>query len=130
MGTDIVTAIEYQEPDSDCWAFIAEVAIERDYLLFAIIAGVRNSFDVKPIVVERRGHPDDMSPDTKYVMDGSDQSKTWLVMSEVLEVIEMYKGLGLSLGRGCNLMSISIISHIMWDCEINGNTSRLVIAFN
>ena len=54
MGTDILGFLEYQQPHNrgyDCWA--SKIALPRDYLWFALLAGVRNSFGVTPDVAPR-----------------------------------------------------------------------------
>lgn len=81
MGTDIRTFIEYRSSSDEIWRTHSEVFPERDYRLFAAIAGVRRDED-SPVLFEPRGFPADASafaqrayyahivPDQEFVHDG------------------------------------------------------------
>jgi hypothetical protein len=69
MGCDIHAYIEYVNGtnhvgEKDYWGFGKRTRIWRDYWLFALMAGVRNYWDVKP-VAEPRGVPKDTSYDVR-----------------------------------------------------------------
>ncbi len=59
----------------------------RNYELFAILAGVRNGYGIKPIV-ERRGLPDDLSNEVSSTADhwiDDGHSHSWLTLKELVE---------------------------------------------
>jgi len=131
MGGDIVLAIEYSDDDNR-WRFLAEVSIPRDYLLFAVICGARNAYDGVEPVAELKGHPDNLAPATKYVMDGGDVNETWLSYVEWLTVMQQYKEHAERLERGGYFMQVGIVGRIMLDAEHHNmlTITRVVIAFN
>lgn len=60
---------------------------DRNYLLFAILADVRNHYDIHPIALPK-GLPDDVSPEVKNRSDieGEDaHTRSWLTLKELLE---------------------------------------------
>lgn len=66
MGCDIHCYVEYKYKAIDHWnSFGSEIRLDRNYTLFAKLAGVRNYGKVKP-VAERRGMPDDASYEARY----------------------------------------------------------------
>jgi len=60
---------------------------ERDYSLFAVLAGVRDYSDSgNPVIAEPRGLPNDVSPQTKAESDGWDgdgHTHSWLTLLEL-----------------------------------------------
>ena len=60
MGADIYAFIEYRSSSADIWRTYSEVFLERDYDVFAALAGFRAAED-KTIVFEPRGFPEDAS---------------------------------------------------------------------
>ena len=60
MGADIYAFIEYRSSSADIWRTYSEVFLERDYDLFAALAGFRAAED-KTTVFEPRGFPEDAS---------------------------------------------------------------------
>jgi hypothetical protein len=59
MGTDIHAVFEAKI--NDRWQVIeSEYEEDRDYVLFALLAGVRNYYSIEPIAANR-GIPDDLS---------------------------------------------------------------------
>jgi len=62
--------------------------INRDYILFSVLADVRNgSEDKTPFIDEARGLPEDVTPEVKEQSEsmGEDgHSHSWLLLSEVL----------------------------------------------
>ncbi|MEO8379856.1 MAG: hypothetical protein ABI779_09360 [Acidobacteriota bacterium] len=82
MGTDIHAFIEYRLASDDIWRTYGEVFLEREYGLFAAIAGVCATEDTTTLF-EPRGFPADASafaqrayyahivPDKEFVHDGS-----------------------------------------------------------
>lgn len=75
MGCDIHGYIEYQpySHKPETWYLFAHPFLRRDYALFSLLAGVRNSQEVKPIA-EPRGFPENADLETReaYNEDGSD----------------------------------------------------------
>src|SRR2546423_12916412 len=81
MGADIYAFIEYRSSSADIWRTYSEVFLERDYDVFAALAGVRAAED-KTTVFEPRGFPEDASafaqlayyvhivPDEEFVANG------------------------------------------------------------
>ena len=63
MGCDIHVHLEISSSSGQRWRTFSEVDIDRDYTLFAVLAGVRNS-SINPIDhIEPKGLPDDPSWD-------------------------------------------------------------------
>lgn len=63
-----------------------EMYSTRNYVLFAILASVRNYFDIQPISIPR-GLPRDVTPEIKKLSDyeGADgHSHSWLLLDEIL----------------------------------------------
>lgn len=84
-----------KNPESKYYAKAAEVTwyADRNYEAFAILAGVRNRFDITPIS-EPRGLPSDMSDAVRSLTsydseDGEvglgDHSQSWLTVQEILD---------------------------------------------
>jgi hypothetical protein len=81
VGTDIHAFIEYHSASDGIWRAHSEVFLEREYRLFAAIAGVRDTEDTTPLF-EPRGFPADASafaqrayyvhiePDQEFVHSG------------------------------------------------------------
>jgi len=75
MGCDIHCYIEYKRKDWNSWSpFGGCINPGRNYRLFAALAGVRNAYDILP-VVEPRGYPTDAaymaeSDNWLFVRDG------------------------------------------------------------
>ena len=96
MGCDIDLYVEMREADGS-WRVVPSHTdkdgrvvlwwdIGRCYYCFALLAGVRNSWDLEPIVPPR-GLPDDASPEVKekarlYEEDAHNHS--WLTLPEML----------------------------------------------
>lgn len=60
---------------------------DRNYLLFAILANVRNRYNVQPISAPK-GLPDDVSPEVKNQSDeenGDAHTRSWLTLKELIE---------------------------------------------
>lgn len=94
MGTDI--RVVYEKFENDQWAAIdvyPEYDFSRNYLLFAVLADVRNGLGfggvpthepIEPIDYPR-GLPEDyVNPDDHENWDG-DHSVSWLMLSEILD---------------------------------------------
>lgn len=61
--------------------------VERNYLLFAILANVRNDYNIQPIS-QPKGLPEDVSPEVKNQSDeenGDAHTRSWLTLKELLE---------------------------------------------
>ncbi len=106
MGTDIHVYIEQKtikndnplmtewisvdEWINDSYFEIMEVRkrywTDRNYLLFAILANVRNHYNIQPISLPK-GLPDDVSPEVKNQSDEENYAHTrsWLTLKELLE---------------------------------------------
>ncbi len=93
MGCDIHATIERrvyldedrtEHPD---WENAGDPLIGRNYELFAVLAGVRNSYGIKPIA-EPRGVPDDASTIVDAWKDywkGDGHNHSWLSLKELKE---------------------------------------------
>lgn len=60
---------------------------DRNYLLFAILANVRNRYNIQPISLPK-GLPYDVSPELKKQSDeenGDAHTRSWLTLKELLE---------------------------------------------
>ncbi|WP_052350317.1 hypothetical protein [Paenibacillus gorillae] len=107
MGTDIHVYIEQKtikndnplmtewnsidEWSNDPYFEVTEVRkkywTDRNYLLFAILANVRNRYNIQPISLPK-GLPDDVSPKVKIRSDeenGDAHTRSWLNLKELLE---------------------------------------------
>lgn len=80
MGTDIGGRVEVQRSD-DTWVD-SGLSFEdgRNYLMYAVLAGVQNRTGLQPID-EPRGLPDDLRTKAHY----GDHSCSWLYLPEVAE---------------------------------------------
>lgn len=90
MGTDLHMVVEAMdrnyETGRDEWQCVIGREgsyCERDYILFSVLAGVRQE-DVEPIALPR-GLPEDLSQAArKELEDTADHSHSWLTLAEVL----------------------------------------------
>ena len=87
MGCDIHAMIEKKEKDYDWWINAGDPEIGRDYLIFAVLANVRN-YDNVPYISAPRGVPSNAcSPyrawSQKMGVDG--HSHSWLLLRELKE---------------------------------------------
>lgn len=60
---------------------------DRNYLLFAVLANVRNLYNIQPISLPK-GLPDDASPEVKNQSDeenGDAHTRSWLTLKELLQ---------------------------------------------
>lgn len=90
MGTDIHMAIEVLNHNYDTKRDEWRLAIrregafgERNYILFGILAGVRQEDGITPIA-EPRGLPEDSDPETIKEAQSGDHSFSWVTLAEVL----------------------------------------------
>ena len=86
MGCDIHTVVEIKKENT--WVGLEECPKEfdeRNYALFAFLAGVRNRFNTKGF--EPKGFPDDMSEKSrqKFLDDCDLHSKSYLTLKELDE---------------------------------------------
>lgn len=87
MGCDIHAHSELKINGK--WHHMSELDIDRNYMLFTKMAGVRN-YDAEIPISEARGIPKDVSELTKFLCDdyGSDgHSHSWLSSKEIKELI-------------------------------------------
>ena len=88
MGCDIHLHIEVKINNE--WRHWATPSIDRDYKLFAKMAGVRNCYEVEPIA-EPKGMPTDCSFTTGFEHDrwGVDgHSHSWFGIEEIKQLAE------------------------------------------
>ncbi|WP_139997451.1 hypothetical protein [Paenibacillus paridis] len=109
MGTDIHVYIEQRiNKDQTEWISVDEwlytpylggVGVQkhlwedRNYLLFAILADVRNRYNIHPISLPK-GLPDNASPEVKNQSDIENEdahTRSWLTLKELLEYDWMQK---------------------------------------
>jgi len=87
MGCDIHAHFEIKLNGK--WEHYSQPRIQRWYMLFTRIAGVRNHPDTTPISLPK-GLPDDLSITTKFCADywnGNGHSHTWLNANEIRELM-------------------------------------------
>lgn len=109
MGTDIHAAIEYRESTTHPWmaaiwpnkwhgkysdepATTPQFRLDRDYSMFAILAGVRNGQgfagcdlgDGFTPISQPKGVPDDISEEAAGVLS-NEHTPTWISLREILE---------------------------------------------
>lgn len=100
MGCDIHASLEYLKDCnwSDMNLYIRNDELvdydftSRSYILFAILAGVRNDYNLKPIS-KPKGFPEDASKETKESYDewlGDAHSASWLTLKELKNNISNY----------------------------------------
>lgn len=78
------------------WVALGHPRVNRNYELFALLAGVRNYENIAPIS-EPRGLPEDASEAARfdYEYDGPDaHSASWIGADEIVRVVEYAKGKG------------------------------------
>lgn len=91
MGCDIHLHIEVKLNGK--WEHWANPGVERSYMLFAKMAGVRNNWDIKPLS-EPKGLPSDLTTVTQFIADydGPDgHSHSWLNAKEIEALGEFTK---------------------------------------
>lgn len=87
MGCDIHAFVEYSK-DGKHWQYFCQPNVGRWYLLFSVMAGVRNYDNLTPIV-EPRGLPDDTTHWTKsdYAdLEADAHTPSWLSTAEMQAV--------------------------------------------
>lgn len=88
MGCDIHLHTEIKVDGK--WHHYSQPRVQRDYVLFFKLAGVRGPFDGVNPIAEPRGVPNDLSFTTKFDVDymGDDgHSHSWLTGDELAEVV-------------------------------------------
>jgi len=106
MGTDIHAGIEYKEngkwnalmfPNKRKWEdqpeYAAELDIDRNYDLFAILADVRNGYGFGGVetgsgfkyIAKDRGLPDDISDEARDTACTGDHTGHWVSLKEILD---------------------------------------------
>lgn len=89
MGCDIHATIE-ERPHGSWWGKCKDYNIDRSYILFAMLADVRNGYGVTAIA-EPRGVPEDASFEFKEEVeewDSDAHTKSWLTFRELREYAE------------------------------------------
>lgn len=89
MGTDIHAHVEILVDDD--WLYYGKMTIDRNYTLFARLAGVRNYYSVESMITKPRGLPEDVTWTTelmKCAWQGSEHNTTWITSQEYKEVSE------------------------------------------
>lgn len=89
MGADAHVAVEYKRFDKmwDCWAL--RLPTSRDYILFGLLAGVRNKTSES---YTPRGIPTDASPEVRKWLEDSDfHSHSWMTPFEFYNVCLLYE---------------------------------------
>jgi len=90
MGCDI--HFHQEVKINGTWHHYRELSIERNYRLFALMAGVRNYGKVEP-VAEAKGLPEDITFLTRYSYErwkDDYHHATWLDAEEIKEIIQKY----------------------------------------
>ena len=89
MGCDIHGWVEVKKDYLDWWDGVIRIdrLVERNYVMFACLANVRNYDEVKPIS-DPRGIPSDVSDEAKKDIEGwgeDGHSHSWLTWKEIKE---------------------------------------------
>ncbi len=82
-----VTADTWEKSGNDYWVS-SEFYEDRNYFLFAILADVRNGYDIEPLS-QPKGIPEDSCYPIKYIVDqwsGDGHSHSYFTLKELLEV--------------------------------------------
>lgn len=119
MGCDIHLHIEVKIAGE--WRHWAAPGIDRDYMLFAKMAGVRNHWRIKPIA-EPKGMPDNLTfvTDFECKREGLDgHSHSWLDIHEI-EQLAKYVEETLKEEQGGSWLSIE--HHILKGSYLCGNS--------
>lgn len=88
MGCDIHMHIEIKV--DDVWHHYSSPNVQRDYVMFALLANVRNNGNIVPYA-NARGLPDDMSLVTAMDMNVSYfHSHSWLEGKEICDVEKLW----------------------------------------
>lgn len=85
MGCDIHMAVERFDTYANKWRCVVKhdgAYGNRNYVLFAVLAGVRNRQGIKPLS-EPRGLPEDVSTEARRSAMNGDHSHSWLTLAEV-----------------------------------------------
>lgn len=96
MGCDIHAMMERRAFDAypeegqrpvyeDCWENAGDPDIERDYVLFAVLANVRNGYGI-PFIAETRGIPKDCTSEYHCwttCNEGWAHSHSWVTLAEL-----------------------------------------------
>lgn len=86
MGCDIHELVERKSPTYG-WINSGCPDLNRDYELFSVLAGIRNSYNLKPIS-EPRGLPEDVCSEMKYNSehwDSDGHSHSYVTLKELKE---------------------------------------------
>ena len=81
MGCDIHGVVQVRYDKDGEYSDAGPIEDSRNYLVFAMLAGVRNSYDIKPIS-SPRGVPQDFIGDAFNL---GDHSFSWVTLTEVIE---------------------------------------------
>lgn len=132
MGTDIHGFVETTTRGGQVF-YVADVKVERDYLLFACLAGVRDSVDCPAKHVPPRGkvpNPDwrTASLYDQWIDDG--HSYSWLSLAEVEAAAREYKMLAEPQGMSPQSMGLDVVLGVMRAIDAHGGTSRYVFFFD
>ena len=105
MGCDIHTTlwqtIQFRGYEVEFGSVLTDALIERDYFFFALLAGVRNNWDLVPIA-EPRGFPKlfnggdhdlekEREPYDYGGAIGGDHTPSWLTIEELRKVADRYE---------------------------------------
>lgn len=93
MGCDIHGRLEVRYDNSGDYYKVGPVEDSRNYAVFAMLAGVRNRYDLEPISAPR-GLPADLRGEEDW--EFGDHSHSWVTLREVLDWPGWAKPLGMS----------------------------------
>ena len=128
MGTDINIIIEYRMPCRDRfdWYNFDAICMNRNYLMFSLMAGIRVAPPVEPMF-DPRGFPPDMHPG-RYMGDFEPDgfAASWLSRDEFERVMVAYRE-----SETQNDFDYSVLMDILNSLISNGaEESRIVFWFD
>jgi hypothetical protein len=138
MGSDMYAHVEYKPRTPSPhhgYEHFAEVYIERDYRLFALIGGKQYSDVVEPLY-SFRGLPKDMSSGlkTRHEIFGGTSIASWINLTEVKNVLEWHENLFVNDANRAVIPNHRILKAIIRVMEFfeedNPNSTRLVFWFD
>jgi hypothetical protein len=89
MGCDIHVIIEQQEYEK-WWAFAELLLLNRNYAMFAALAGVRETEQRPAGPIPPKGLPDGLSFHARESFDQDTHSHSWLTHDELATVLKFY----------------------------------------
>ncbi len=142
MGCDIHCFIDLELPNGNVLSVNQLLGYDRDlqgehdimrnYLLFSVLAGVRDSSGGGNMLVPPRGHPPKWSePAELYLKDDWLHTPSWLTLAECRQVAARYEDLARDTGRTRTAEDFIKVITLMEQFETaHCGTCRFIFAFD